>query len=53
MLDHTYSGVSFYDVRLNGDSVSEAELNAALAGAHGDRPGTHRLSEIKDSCQLR
>lgn len=35
ILDHTYTSLNFYDVRLNGDSVSEAELNALLAGAQG------------------
>ena len=35
VLDHTYSGRLLYDVRLNGDSVTEAELNAALAGTYG------------------
>lgn len=35
VLAHTYSGASFYDVRLNGRSVTEAELNARLAGVHG------------------
>jgi D-amino peptidase len=35
VLDHTYSGRLLYEVRLNGDAVGEAELNAALAGIHG------------------
>lgn len=35
VLAHTYSGGSFYDVRLDGRSVTEAELNAHLAAAHG------------------
>jgi D-amino peptidase len=35
VLAHTYSGASFYDVRLNGESMTEAELNALVAGAHG------------------
>src|SRR6266536_481168 len=35
VLDHTYSGRLLYDVRLNERSVTEAELNAAYAGAHG------------------
>src|SRR5205823_14575598 len=35
VLDHTYSGRLLYDVRLNGDSATEAELNAALAGTFG------------------
>jgi D-amino peptidase len=35
VLDHTYSGRLLYEVRLNGESVTEAELNAALAGTFG------------------
>ena len=35
VLDHTYSGRLLYDVRVNGESVSEADLNAALAGTYG------------------
>lgn len=35
VLDHTYTGLNFYDVRLNGESMSEAELNALLAGVSG------------------
>lgn len=35
VLAHTYSGASFYDVRLNGRSVTETELNALIAGEHG------------------
>jgi len=35
VLDHTYSGRLLYDVRINGESVSEADLNAALAGTYG------------------
>ncbi len=35
VLAHTYSGASFADVRLDGHSVTEAELNALVAGAHG------------------
>jgi len=35
VLDHTYSGRLFLDVRVNGQSVTEAELNAALAGTYG------------------
>jgi D-amino peptidase len=34
-LNHTMSGAAFWDVRLNGVSVSETHVNAALAGAHG------------------
>lgn len=34
ILDHTYSD-RVHDVRLNGRSVGEVGLNAALAGAHG------------------
>jgi D-amino peptidase len=35
VLAHTYSGASFYDVRLNGESMTETELNALVAGTHG------------------
>ena len=35
VLDHTYSGRLLYEVRLNGEAVTEAELNAALAGTYG------------------
>ena len=35
VLDHTYSGRLLYEVRLNGDPATEAELNAALAGTYG------------------
>ena len=35
VLDHTYSGRLFHEVRLNGEPVSEAELNAAFAGTFG------------------
>jgi D-amino peptidase len=35
VLDHTYSGRLFYEVRLNGEPVTEAELNAAYAGTFG------------------
>jgi D-amino peptidase len=35
VLAHTYSGASFYDVRLNGRSVTETELNALVAGVQG------------------
>jgi D-amino peptidase len=35
VLDHTYSGRLLYDVRINGDAVTEAELNATLAGTYG------------------
>lgn len=35
VLAHTYSGAAFADVRLNGRSVSEAELNALMAAAVG------------------
>jgi D-amino peptidase len=34
ILDHTYTGF-FVDVRVNGESWSEAQLNAALAGTFG------------------
>lgn len=35
VMGHTLSGDCFRDVRLNGRSVSEAELNAAVAGHFG------------------
>jgi len=35
VLDHTYSGRLLYDVRVNGESWTEAELNAAVAGSYG------------------
>jgi D-amino peptidase len=35
VLDHTYSGRLFYEVRVNGEPVTEAELNAAFAGTYG------------------
>jgi D-amino peptidase len=35
VLDHTYSGRLLYEVRLNGDPATEAELNAAFAGTYG------------------
>lgn len=35
ILDHTYSGAVVYDLRVNGESWGEGELNAALAGSYG------------------
>jgi D-amino peptidase len=35
VMDHTYSGRLLYEVRLNGEPVTEAELNAAFAGTYG------------------
>jgi D-amino peptidase len=35
VLDHTYSGRLLYEVRLNGEPSTEAELNAAFAGTFG------------------
>ncbi|HJP66466.1 MAG TPA: M55 family metallopeptidase [Actinomycetota bacterium] len=35
VLDHVYSGRNFYDVRINGASMTETELNALLAGTYG------------------
>jgi D-amino peptidase len=35
VLDHTYSGSTLYDVRVNGESWTEAELNAGVAGTFG------------------
>src|SRR5438477_774278 len=35
VLDHTYSGKNFHDIRLNGEPLTEAELNALVAGSYG------------------
>jgi D-amino peptidase len=35
VLAHTYNGLGFADVRLNGHSVTEAELNALMAAEQG------------------
>src|SRR5918911_5241851 len=35
VLDHTYSGRLFRDVRVNGEPWNEAHLNAAMCGAYG------------------
>lgn len=35
ILDHTYSGETLYDVRINGEHCSEARINAAVAGSFG------------------
>lgn len=35
VLGHSFSGAAFADVRLNGDSLSEAELNALVAAELG------------------
>src|SRR5579864_7640659 len=35
ILDHTYSGETLYDVRINGERCSEARINAAVAGCFG------------------
>ena len=34
-LDHTYTGETIYDVRINGQPCSEARINAAVAGSFG------------------
>lgn len=59
VLAHTYSGASFADVRLNGRTMTETELNALLAGEHGVPVGLvtgddkicalakHRLPDIR------
>ncbi len=39
VLDHTYSGRLIYDCRVNGESWTEAELNAAYAGVFGTPVG--------------
>jgi D-amino peptidase len=35
VMDHTYSGRLFYEVRVNGEPTTETELNAAVAGIYG------------------
>ncbi|HUR48750.1 MAG TPA: M55 family metallopeptidase [Acidimicrobiales bacterium] len=35
IMDHTYSGAAVYELRVNGESFGEGDLNAALAGAYG------------------
>jgi D-amino peptidase len=35
VMDHTYSGRLLYEVRVNGEPWTEADLNAALAGTYG------------------
>ncbi len=35
VLDHTYSGATAYEVRINGERCSEARINAAVAGFFG------------------
>lgn len=35
ILDHSYSGAAVYDIRINGESFGEGDLNAALAGSYG------------------
>jgi D-amino peptidase len=35
ILDHTYSGATVYEVRINGERCSEARINAAVAGSFG------------------
>jgi D-amino peptidase len=35
VLDHTYAGRIVYDLRVNGESWTEADLNAAYAGTFG------------------
>ena len=35
IMDHTYSGAAIYDLRINGESFGEGDLNAALAGSYG------------------
>lgn len=35
VLDHTYTDTTLYEVRINGQTCSEARLNAAVAGAFG------------------
>jgi D-amino peptidase len=35
VLDHTYTDVTLYEVRINGERCSEARINAAVAGCYG------------------
>ncbi len=35
VLDHTYTGDTLYEVRINGEACSEARINAAVAGCYG------------------
>jgi len=35
VLDHTYTDVTLYEVRINGEKCSEARINAAVAGSYG------------------
>ena len=35
VLDHTYTDVTLYEVRVNGEKCSEARINAAVAGSYG------------------
>lgn len=35
VLDHTYTGKTVYEVRINGEPCSEARINAAVAGSYG------------------
>jgi D-amino peptidase len=35
ILDHTYSGATVYEARINGERCSEARINAAVAGSFG------------------
>jgi D-amino peptidase len=39
IMDHTYGGRTIYALRINGRQLSEATLNAALAGTFGVRTG--------------
>ena len=34
-MEHTYSSTSIYNLKINGQSVGESEINAALAGHYG------------------
>jgi D-amino peptidase len=49
VLDHTYSGRLLYEVRLNGEPATEAELNAVLAGLDGVPVGL--ISGDDKACQ--
>jgi D-amino peptidase len=49
VLDHTYAGRTLYDVRVNGESWTEADLNAAFAGTYGTPVG---LVTGDDKCCL-
>jgi len=54
MMDHSYSSSAIYEIKLNGEYVSEIEINAALAGHYnvpvglvsGDKVTIERVKKI-------